>query len=203
MAKSILGIAFALVLLAGVPAQADIAPLEEALDERVLGSPDAPVTMSEHSSLTCPHCANFHKDVFPKIKAEYIDTGKLKLVYRDFPLGNLAAAGSMLARCLPKEKFFGFTEVLFRSQAKWSTAEDPREELLKLTRFAGMTEDDFDDCLENEALFQGIKEVQEKDAKKWGIDSTPSFVLEGKVIKGGLAWKDFRDEIEKALDAKK
>ena len=120
-ALPILLMALAAGPLASVPAKAAIVPVEEALSEMSMGPDNAPVTMIEYSSLGCPHCAAFHRDILPKIKKEYIDTGKVRLVYRDFPLGTPALAASMIARCAGRDKFFGFIEIIYRSQDQWSS----------------------------------------------------------------------------------
>ena len=146
MSRFILGLAVTALLLAPVlapwPAAAGIVAIEDAMSEMALGSADAPVTMIEYSSLGCPHCAAFHRDTLPRIKKEYIDTGKLRVIYRDFPLGTPALAASMIARCSGPRKFFGFIEILFRSQAQWSRSDNPLEALTRVSRFGGMTEAD-------------------------------------------------------------
>ncbi|HEC14544.1 MAG TPA: DsbA family protein, partial [Rhodospirillales bacterium] len=116
MPRFVLGIAFVLIASLSGPAFGATAPLEDALSEKVMGNPNAPVTIIEYASLSCSHCKAFHRDSLPKIKKEYIDTGKVKLIYRDFPLGSLALAGSMLARCAGTLKFFGMVDALFKAQ---------------------------------------------------------------------------------------
>ena len=203
MTRFVLGIGILTLLLAAPPAAAGNAPLAEAVAEMVMGRDDAPVTMVEYSSLACPHCAAFHRDVLPKIKEGYIDTGKVRLVYRDFPLGGLALAAAMLARCGGREKYFGFIEVLFRSQAQWSRSDNPRRELERVARFGGISQKDFEACLVNEPLMTNIRE-QAVDAKqKFGIDSTPTFIIDGEKIEGARPFEDFRDAIEKALAKKR
>jgi len=188
--------------LGGSPALAGNASLKEALGEKVMGERDAPVTIYEYSSLSCPHCKAFHKDTLPRIKKEFIDTGKVKLVYRDFPLGSLALAGSMLARCAGDARFFGMIEALFRSQKTWIRSDTPLDELQRIVRFGGLTPDDVETCLDNEALMKGIQARAKEDGAKYKINSTPTFVVEGKVIRGNLEFKDFREVIEKALAGK-
>ena len=110
----------AMALLFSACAEASPLPTEEALKERVLGQANAPVTIIEYSSLSCPHCAQFHNNVLPKLKKNYIDTGKVKLVYRDFPLGGPAYIAAMMARCAKPDRYFQFLDVLFRDQANWA-----------------------------------------------------------------------------------
>jgi len=120
------------------PARAAIVSDEEAKAEMGLGKADAPVTMIEYSSLGCPHCAAFHLETLPQIKKDYIDTGKVRLVFRDFPLGTPALAASMIARCAGPKKFFGFIEIMFRSQPQWSRSQNPMPALTKVARLGGL-----------------------------------------------------------------
>ena len=203
MSRFVLGIGILTLLLAAPPAAAGNVSLAEAVAEMVMGRDDAPVTMIEYSSLACPHCAAFHRDVLPKIKEGYIDTGKVRLIYRDFPLGGLALAAAMLARCGGREKYFGFIEVLFRSQAQWSRSDDPRRELARVARFGGISQKDFDACLVNEPLMTDIRERAADAQQKFGIDSTPTFLIEGEKIVGAQPFEAFRDAIEKALEKKR
>ncbi len=203
MTRFVLGIGILTLLLAAPPAAAGNAPFAEAVAEMVIGRDDAPVTMVEYSSLACPHCAAFHRDVLPKIKEGYIDTGKVRLVYRDFPLGGLALAAAMLARCGGREKYFGFLEVLFRSQAQWSRSDNPRRELARVARFGGISQKDFEACLVNEPLMADIRERAADAQQKFGIDSTPTFIIEGEKVLGARPFEDFRDVIEKALEKKR
>ncbi len=203
MSRFVLGIGILALLLAVPPATAGNAPLAEAVAEMAMGRDDAPVTMIEYSSLACPHCAAFHRDVLPKIKETYIDTGKVRLVYRDFPLGGLALAAAMVARCGGRQKYFGFIEVLYRSQAQWSRSDDPRRELARVARFGGISQKDFDACLVNEPLMTDIRERAADAQQKFGIDSTPTFIIDGEKIVGARPFEDFRDAIEKALEKKR
>ncbi len=203
MSRFVLGVGILTLLLAAPPAAAGNVSLAEAVAEMVMGRDDAPVTMIEYSSLACPHCAAFHRDVLPKIKETYIDTGKVRLIYRDFPLGGLALAAAMLARCGGREKYFGFIEVLYRSQAQWSRSDDPRRELARVARFGGISQKDFEACLVNEPLMTDIRERAADAQQKFGIDSTPTFIIEGEKIVGAQPFEDFRDAIEKALEKKR
>ncbi len=200
MSRFVLGIGILTLFFAASPAAAGIATLEDAVAEKVMGRDDAPVTMIEYSSLACPHCAAFHRDVLPKIKETYIGPGKVRLVYRDFPLGGLALAAAMLARCGGSAKYFGFIEVLFRSQAQWSRSDNPRRELARVARFAGISQKDFEACLVNEPLMADIRERAADAQQKFGIDSTPTFIIEGEKVVGARPFEDFRDVIEKALE---
>ncbi len=203
MSRFVLGIGILALLLAVPPAAAGNVPLAEAVAEMAIGRDDAPVTMIEYSSLACPHCAAFHRDVLPKIKETYIGPGKVRLVYRDFPLGGLALVAAMVARCGGRQKYFGFIEVLYRSQAQWSRSDDPRRELARVARFGGISQKDFDACLVNEPLMTDIRERAADAQQKFGIDSTPTFIIDGEKIVGARPFEDFRDAIEKALEKKR
>ncbi len=202
MSRFILGIAFVLIASLSGPAFGGTAPIEDALSEKVMGDPNAPVTVIEYASLSCSHCKAFHRDTLPKIKEEYIDTGKVKLIYRDFPLGSLALAGSMLARCAGTTKFFGMVDALFKAQKSWTRSDTPLDEMERIARFAGMSPDDVDACLDTEPLMRGIQKTAEDGKRKYKIDSTPTFVVGETIIRGNLAFDDFKGVLDKALAGK-
>lgn len=202
MRQTLLGIvAFLGISLIGSAVMA--ADFEEILGETALGSADAPVTLEEHSSLTCGHCGNFHRETLPKIKTEYIDTGKVRLVFRDFPLDQLALAASMIPHCAPKERYFGFLEVLFRSQANWMRAADPIAALNRLARLGGMSDADFNACLGRQDIFEAIRDRGTADGKRLGIDSTPTFFINGEKISGAAPFEDFKKMFDQALEKAK
>ena len=184
------------------PAEAGIASLQDAMAERAMGRADAPVTIFEYSSLGCPHCASFHKDTLPRLKAEYLDTGKARLVFSDFPLGGPALAATMVARCAPKESFFGLIELFFREQDRWARSREPIKEIERIARFGGMTERDVKACLEFQPLLAGLRERAENASRRHGINSTPTFLVEGTLIVGAQPYEAFRDAIEAALKKK-
>ncbi len=176
----------------------DLSGLDQApeLGERALGDADAPVTIIEYASATCPHCARFHVDTFPALKEEFIDTGKARFVFREFPFDDLALAAFMLARCAPEERYFPIIDVLFEEQQSWT--QEPREELLKIARMAGFTEESFNQCLENEEIAEGILEIRSTGAEQYGVDSTPTFFVNGTVIQGNQPIERFREAIAEA-----
>ena len=190
-------------LAARAPLVEDRGPLGVLLGDRVMGHADAPVTIEEFSSLTCNHCAAFHRETLPKIKTAYIDTGKVKLIYRDYPLGALAMAAAMLARCGKPDLYFGFLEVLFRGQQSWAPSKDPRKELGRIARFANIGNAELEACLENEALLKGIQGRADDAQKRFGIESTPTFLINGVKVAGALPFEDFQTVIEEALKSKK
>jgi protein-disulfide isomerase len=170
------------------------------LAERALGDEAAPVTIVEYSSLGCPHCAAFHRETLPKIKEAYIDTGKVRLVYRDYPLGGAAMAAALIARCVEPSRYFGFINMLYRDQATWAASTKPLDDLKQLSRFAGLSEADFNACLENKALLQGIQERASQAQKEAGIDSTPTFFVNDRKIVGAQGFETFKAAIDEALE---
>jgi protein-disulfide isomerase len=181
------------------PVAAGIASVEEATAEMSLGKPDAPVVMTEYSSLGCPHCAAFHRDTLPKLKAEYIDTGKLRLVLHDFPLGSAALAAAMVARCAGKERYFGFVEILFRSQAQWSNSNNPLADIARIVRIGGMTDADIDACMKYQPLLDKIRSAADTAHEKLKINSTPTFIVGDERIVGAMPYEAFKKAIDKAL----
>ena len=165
----------------------DVAALMEAgpLEDIVMGSADAPNTIVEYASMTCPHCAHFYNDVFPQVKEKYIDTGKARFVFREFPLDGLALAASMLARCAGNDRFYPMVDGLFETQETWAVpGEDGKQKLLLIAKQAGFTEEAFDKCLADKELFEKIVEVRKKAHEEYGVDATPSFFVNGKRLTG-------------------
>jgi len=162
------------------------------LPENVLGSADAPVTIVEYSSMTCPHCAHFHAEILPTLKAKYVDTGKAKYIIREFPLDNLAAAAAMLARCTDRDRYFPFVDVLYKTQPQWAT-NDPNaaDKLFDVAKQAGFTRESFDKCLSDQTLLDNIMAVRERGADTFKVSSTPTFFVNGKLLKGAQSIEDF------------
>lgn len=175
----------------------DSVPLDKT--DMVLGNADAPVTIVEYASLTCPHCAQFHGEVLPKIKRAYIDTGKAKLVYRDFPLDRLALSGSMLARCARPQRYFGFIDLLFKDQMRWSRARNPMQALGRLARLGGMSQAKFDACLKDEAVQRIVLEQRLAGGRRYKINSTPTLIVNGRKYSGGLTFDQIRAVLEPML----
>ncbi len=167
------------------------------LPDNVLGSDKAPVTIIEYSSMTCPHCAQFHKDTLPDLKKKYIDTGKVRYIIREFPLDNLAAAAFMLARCVGPERYFPFVDVLYAQQKSWAFAEgDPLPQLLRISKQAGFTKESFDKCLKDQKLLDGLNWVRKRGHEKFKVSSTPTFFINGKLLKGAQNLKAFEKAME-------
>lgn len=200
---AIIGIgAGALLALSPATAQAEVVSTDVALGEMSLGNADAPVVLHEYSSLTCPHCAAFHADTLPAIKKEYVDTGKVRIVFHDFPLDNLALAALMIVRCSGPERNVDFFNMLYETQADWSRASNPRGALVALARFYGMDGADVNTCLTNEAMMNAVIEARTSATDLHKIESTPSFVLDGNLITGALPFDAFKEKLDQALAAK-
>lgn len=165
------------------------------LGEMTLGDPKAPNTVIEYVSMTCPHCARFHNDVFPAFKEKYIDTGKVNFVLREFPLDPLATSAIMLARCQPKERYFPMVDLLFDQQTSWAFVQDPKTALINLVKQAGITEEQFTACLTNQSVLDGVNWVKNRASEKFGVDSTPTFFFNGQKRSGELSL----EEIDKII----
>jgi protein-disulfide isomerase len=171
------------------------------LPDMALGPADARVTITEFASMTCPHCAAFNADVFPKIKAAYIDTGKVRWIFREFPLDIKAAAGSMLARCIAKgdaPKYFAVTDMLFRQQSDW-VVKNTTETLTRIGKQAGMSQQQVEACLKDQALLDKIAADQKYASEVLKVDSTPTFFINGEKIKGETSFEEFQKKIDPLL----
>ena len=168
--------------------------------ERAVGSPEAKVQVLEFFSLTCTHCAAFAKTIFPRVKAELIDTGKIRFVYHDFPLDQVALSAAMVARSLPAARYEPFVQALFANQDRWAfnRQADPIEELWKTAALAGMSRITFDAALADTELKTWIVARQTEDQTRYKIDSTPSFVINGKKSAGAMSFEDFAKLVSEA-----
>ena len=189
-----------------VEAWADSVPTSElmqpeALPEMAMGDEKAPVTIIEYASMTCPHCAHFQETTFPEIKKRYIDTGKVFYIFREFPLDNLAAAASMLARCAGKDdksKYFALVDTLFRQQRQWAV-EKPIPPLMSIAKQAGFTEETFNACLANQKVLDGIESVRQRAVSKFKVQSTPTFFINGTSYPGAMSIEDMAKVIDPYL----
>jgi protein-disulfide isomerase len=173
------------------------------LPDMALGQPTAPVTIVEYASMTCPHCGNFNKDTFDTLKSDYIDTGKVYYVFREFPLDDLAFAASMAARCAPKDRFFPIINMLFRNQSAWAYVKNPGPALVsELTPF-GFTQDSFATCLKQTDIAQGIGTIAETAQKEFGVDSTPSFFINGEKHTGEMDAAEMKAILDPLLEQAK
>ena len=171
------------------------------LPDMALGPANAAVTITEYASMTCPHCAAFTEKVFPKIKSEYIDSGKIRFVFREFPLDIKAAAGSMLARCIAKDdagKYFAVVDMLFRQQNDW-VVKNTTETLSRIGKQAGLSQQAVDECLKDQALLDKIAADQKFAAEVLKVNSTPTFFINGEMLKGEQTFDEFDKRIKSLL----
>ena len=167
------------------------------IGEMALGAPEpAKVTIIEYASLTCPHCATFHNETLPEIKKPLIDTGKAKLIFRDYPLDGVAVRAAAVAQCAGDERYFGVLGMLFKSQMTWARAADPIDGIKQVVRFAGMDGDAVDACMADEALIDGIVASRMRGEQEFKVNSTPSFVIDGETFAGSRDLKFFEDKVE-------
>ena len=183
------------LLGAGARAQAPVKPATAEdtammapgpLPDIIVGQADAACTIVEYASMTCPHCAAFHTDVFPLLKAKYIDTGKVRFILREFPLDPLAAAAFMVARCAGADKRTPLVDLLFTTQKTWAYSEKPAEALLDVVKQAGFSKESFDKCLTDQKLYADVLEMRARGGDKFGVNATPAFFVNGKRLESGL-----------------
>jgi protein-disulfide isomerase len=167
------------VLAAPLPALAQSAGPVVTPQDHMLGKADAPITIVEYASLTCPHCAEFDKSTLPDIKKNWIETGKAKLVFRDFPLDRVALRAAMAARCAPPDRYFAFVDTLFQTQLTWERGDNPDEELGKIAKLGGVSDEQFKKCMADDKLADAVTASRFSAEKEYGIDSTPTFFING------------------------
>ena len=206
-ALELLGTAAAAALLVtSFPALAqNVSPSDLAepgpLGDVFLGPPDAKVTIVEYASMTCPHCAAFHRDTWPELKKRYIDTGKVRFALREFPLDPLATAGFMLARCDGESKYYPIVDLLFSQQRAWAYAERPLDALRQMMKQAGFSQEKFDSCLKDQKLYDAVNAVKARGETVFKVDSTPTFFINGERHPGNLTIDEIEKIIKPKLDA--
>jgi protein-disulfide isomerase len=171
------------------------------LPDMAIGAANAKVTITEYASMTCPHCAAFNAEVFPKIKSEYIDTGKVRYIFREFPLDIKAAAGSMLSRCIANgdaTRYFAVTDLLFRSQSDW-VMKNTTETLTRIGKQAGLSAPQVEACLKDQALLDKLVADQKYASEVLKVDSTPTFFINGEKMKGESPFEEFQKKINPLL----
>lgn len=190
-------VGFGLSILPGSPAFSQPKPLSErllepqALPDKVFGNIDAPVTVIEYASVTCGFCIKFHTETWPALRAKYVETGKIRFVIREFPLDQLATAGFMLARCADDEKWYPTLDLLYRTKESWAHAQNPADALLQAVRMAGFNKESFETCLKDEKLFQNMRSGLARASKEFGVESTPTFFVNGTKHTGALTLDQF------------
>ncbi|MEM9329871.1 MAG: DsbA family protein [Pseudomonadota bacterium] len=166
------------------------------LGEHVKGDPEAPVTIIKYASMTCPHCRAWHVNAYPTIKEKYIDTGVAKFYMREFPFDPAAAAAFMLAECAGEEKYFSMIDILYQKQSTWSRGKVV-DELFKIAKLAGFTQESFNACLKNQELLDNVLAIQKKAAEDYGVNATPTFFINGTKYSGNVSAED----MSKVIDA--
>jgi protein-disulfide isomerase len=153
--------------------------------------------------MTCPHCADFHKEVFPKLKADYIDKGQMRFIFREYPLDDAAVAASMLARCAPEDRFFAMVDVLFDQQRNWAIKDKVIPGLLRIAKQAGFTEQSFEACLKDNKLAQQIYEGAQRGSQKFGVRSTPTVFVNGEQVRDTASFEEFQKAIDPLIKGAK
>jgi protein-disulfide isomerase len=164
------------------------------LGDEIQGQADAQVTIVEYASMTCPHCSHFHETTYPEMKKKYIDTGKVRFIFREFPLDPLAAAAAMLARCAGKDKFFPLIDAFFAQQKDW-VVQKPLQPMFAIAKQAGFTQQSFDECLANQQLLTGLEEQRTRATQKFNVNSTPTFFINGKTVRGALTPEELDKQV--------
>ncbi len=161
------------------------------LGEMALGDANAPNVVIEYASMTCPHCQRFHAEVFDAFKEKYIDTGKVRFLFREYPLDPLATAAIMIARCAPADRQFAIVDLLFDNQRQWAFVQDPTTALRNLVRQAGFTQESFQACLTNQEILDGVNWVKDRATSEFGVNSTPTFFVNGTQLRGEQSLEAF------------
>ena len=184
------------------PEQPDnAAAASSAIEDMVLGDANAPITMIEYASYTCPHCGSFHQNTYPQLKADYIDTGKVKFIFREVYFDRFGLWASMIARCGGQERFFGITDLMFKTQADWTRAGEPvaiADELRKIGRLAGLNDEELNSCLQNEESAKTLVEWFQANAARDEINSTPSFLINGSKY-GNMSYSEMKSLLDGML----
>ncbi len=174
----------------------NVPPVEELmqpgpLGERALGNANAPVTVIEYVSLTCPHCANFQKNIFPRVKKDYIDTGKIRFIVREFPIGRSAGNAAIANRCAPDDKYFQLLTALLARQSEWVSQEVRLDAIYGVAKSVGMSRETFDKCLANQSMIDALNEVKQR-GRKFGVIGTPTFFANGRKAQGEVTYEEFK-----------
>ncbi len=182
------------------PVSANIVDTIEALEEKSLGKPDAPIKMIEFASLTCGHCARFHNEVMPTIKEKYINNGKIFFTYKDFPLDKFALKASIISRCSGNKNYFSFLDVFYKKQSSWTKSQDPFKSLLKIAKIGGLKDEEIKVCVGNKSIEDGLLKDRLQSSKKYDITATPTIYLNGKKYTGDLTLEALELKINSLLN---
>jgi protein-disulfide isomerase len=196
LAMAILGVGIVLAI-APVPSQAET---QKFSTDRILGNADAKVEIIEYASLTCSHCAQFHAGALPQLKERYIDTGKAKLIFRNFPLDGLSLKAAALAQCMPEQSYFAFLNILFTNQAQWANAAEPEKVLTQYAKLGGLSEANATACMNDTKIMDDLSNVRLDAEKAFGVNGTPTFIVGGKKqFTGARAIEEFAKIIDPLL----
>jgi len=192
---------FLLCLLTAATARAE----PTALPDRILGNPDAPVTVEEYVSLTCSHCAEFYNAVLPELEKRYVETGKVRFILRDFPLDGVALKAAVLARCMPAEQYYPFIRMIYKNQAAWIVSKEPEKTLMQYAKLGGLPEDKAKACLADTGLQDAVVAERTNAAEKLNIEATPTFIINGgaETVKGAQNVDNFSATFDRLLAEKK
>lgn len=168
---------------------------EGPLGERALGKPNAPVTVIEYVSLTCPHCRNFHRDVFPRLKRDYIDTGKVRFIIREFPIGRVAGTAAIITRCVPEKKYFTLVNAFLSRQPEWVSQDVRPDAIYAVAKSSGISREAFDKCLSNQTIIDGLTKVKER-GRKFRVIGTPTLFVNGQKAQGAVTFEQVKAMIE-------
>ena len=201
-AVALIATALSLSACGGAAGPADTAiPLKDQilepgpLGEREYGNPNARVTIIEYASLTCPHCRNYHANVFPKVKRQYVDTGKVRYIIREFPIGRTAGTAAIATRCAPQKKYLFLTEAYLSRQKEWVSQEVRPDMIYKVAKSSGMSRQTFDTCLSNQTIIDGLTEVKQR-GRKYGVIGTPTLFINGQKAQGEVTFEQIKAMIE-------
>lgn len=197
----VLAAAFSMTAALPFSASAKIVSVEEAMTDLVYGNADAKVEVIEYASLACPACQYFHDNLFPQIKAEYIDTGKIRFIYRDFPTNSAALAASMIARCAGPDRHGAMNDMFFSTQRQWAHSENPLQAIGMVARMAGLGPNDIDQCVKNTELMKSIQDGAKKASTEMGVNATPTVFIAGKMLEHTMDMKKLKEALDAAIEA--
>ena len=186
------------------------APTAPEVPDMALGDPNAPLTVIEYAMFSCPHCADFNRETFPQVKKDYIDTGKVRWIFREVYFNKPGLWAAMIARCAPADRYFGIADLVFSSQSAWLVNPDGTVKddaammaaLYRIGRQAGLSDAEMDKCTQDRVFAEALVSTYQKNAAADGIDSTPTFIMNGKKVgSGDMGWDEFKAKLDEALGA--